>query len=82
MNATTMKWTKDNPKESGWYYCYCNAFTSVTIVRVCIDDNSLYASDISDETHTPFDFYRMYRQHNLRWLKIDIPALPEEGEEL
>ena len=80
--ADKPKWTTDNPKESGWYYCFCDAFTSVTLVMICMEHNSLYALDVSStlSTCTPFDFYRQYKQYNLRWLKVDFPALPEEEQ--
>jgi len=75
--AEKPKWTKETPTETGWY-CVFNHWAPSMMQSAWVfkKDDKWWATINGQEP------YRVeYLRSHLQWLKIDIPALPEEGGE-
>ena len=73
------KWTKEPPKEDGWYWISQTVYNyKPAIVRVKSGNVFLDAGNVT--AIYPVNSFCENYAHKLQWLKIDIPALPEEGE--
>jgi len=75
----TSQWTKEPPTEEGTYWC--NVGYDVLPFRVLWGDNRrlklVVMSFVPNACDMLTDFLKRYP--NASWLKIDKPALPEEG---
>ena len=77
MNKTHETWTKEPPTKEGWY-CVFNHWAPSMMQSAWVfkKDDKWWATINGQEP------YRVeYLRSHLLWLKIDIPALPEEGED-
>ena len=76
--AEKPKWTKEPPTEEGWY-CLFNHWASSMMQSAWVfkREEKLWVK-INSQLYSMRDFCKAYP--NASWLKIDIPAPPEKGE--
>ena len=75
-------WSTEPPTEEGVYcFRFDNAMAVVLVTEYC-DDTNLYVSMFgSSRRRELYEFCDMHREYQfVQWLKIDVPAPPEESE--
>jgi len=80
--AEKPKWTTEPPTETGLYHLYRNGVIHTALItKSCTPDHPGYDEN---EVHIldgiSFDYWGTIDEYlDWKWLKIDVPALPEEG---
>jgi len=77
--AEKPKWTKEPPTEDGWYMVSRFRDDTRVIPVKCGGTKEEYIETFSDEVYTLKGFCETYPE--VQWCRINVPALPEKGEE-